>query len=126
LLSLYWLEGRGAALAGDAADAANLFDAVRQKRIEQGCLPEATLTTIDLGLARHAAGRKGESGALVEELAVAFKGRPGLDFALGTLWRFVEDLEAGRLDEKPWRFMAPPLRLGFRLQGVPLRPVPFV
>jgi tetratricopeptide (TPR) repeat protein len=126
LLSLYWLEGRGAALVGDIADAANLFDAVRQKRIEQGCLPEATLTTIDLGLARHAVGRKGGTGALVEELGVAFEGRPGLDFALGTLWRFVEDLEAGRPDEKLWRFMGPALRLGFRLQGVPLRPVPFV
>lgn len=125
-MSLYWLEGRGAALAGDMVDAEHLLAAVRDEMIARRFLPEATLSTIDLGLVWSPTGRGGEVGGLVEELAAVFAGSPGFDLALETLSPFAEDAPGGQLDREIWSCVSPALRMAFRHQGVPLRPVPFV
>jgi hypothetical protein len=88
-------------------------------------LPEATLATLDLALLWLDTGRGAEVAGLVEELAAAFAGSPGLDLALDGLAQPGEDAAAGRLSPEAWSAMAPVLRLAFRLQGVPLQPVPF-
>ena len=88
-------------------------------------LPEATLATLDLALVWLNRGRGAEVGGLVEELAATFAGSPGLELALDGLAQPGEDAVAGRLSPAAWSAMAPVLRLAFRLQGVPLQPLPF-
>jgi hypothetical protein len=65
-------------------------------------------------------------GGLVDEIATVFAGSSGLDLALGALSPYVEDAAAGRPDATIWSGIAPVLRPAFRLEGVPLQPVPFV
>lgn len=125
LLPLYWLEGRIASLLGDVPEAGALLEEVWRKLIGRRCLPEVTLVTLDLGLLWLVTDRAHEVGSLVEEIATTFAGSPGLDLALGTLRHHVEDAAAGRLSPEIWGGLAPILRLAFRLQGVPLQPVPF-
>jgi tetratricopeptide (TPR) repeat protein len=120
LLSMHWLEGRGAYLLGETA----LLEGVRRKLIARHLLPEAALITLDLCVLRLATGRGHEVGSLVEEIATSFAGNPGLDLALGALAQTVEG-GAGPLSPEIWSGMAPILRLAFRLQGARLQPVPF-
>jgi tetratricopeptide (TPR) repeat protein len=125
LVGLHWLEGRVAARLGDTVDAGHLLDSVRRKFLTARRLPEATLATIDLGEVLAETGRPVEIEALVEELAHAFDGRPGLDLALGTLRSFAADAEAGRLDSTLWLCVGSALRVLFPQQGVFFQPVPF-
>lgn len=125
LLTLYWLEGRGAALAGDAEDALHLLDSVRRALIGRRLLPEATLATMDLGLLRNEAGKGAEVSALLAELKAAFEGQPGFDLARGVLESIAGDAAAGRLNHDMWTCLAQPLRMAFRSQGLGLRPVQF-
>jgi tetratricopeptide (TPR) repeat protein len=125
LLSLYWLEGRGAFLLQEMDEAAALLEEVRRKAIIWRLLPEATLGTLDLGHLWLLAGRESEVGALVAEIAATFESHPGLDLALGSLRYLGETVEAGSLVSEMWTSMAPILRMAFRLQGVPPLPVPF-
>jgi tetratricopeptide (TPR) repeat protein len=124
-VSLQWLEGRGVALAGDTEYAARLLDAVRRHLIGRRRLPAATLASIDLGLVWIGAGVGKKVSSLSEELRDAFEGCQGFSFAQGVMSRFAEDAVGGRIDRDYWSCMAPALRVGFRLQGVGLRPVPF-
>jgi tetratricopeptide (TPR) repeat protein len=125
LVSLQWLEGRGAALAGDTEEAGRLLDAVRRYLIARRRLPEATLASIDLGLVWIGAGDGEKVSSLSEELRDAFEGCQGFSFAQGVMSRFGEDAVGGGVDRDYWSSMAPAFRVGFRLQGVSLRPVPF-
>jgi tetratricopeptide (TPR) repeat protein len=123
-LSLGWLEGKGAHLIGDPG-AEELLQAVRYKLIDRRLLPETTLITIDLGFVLLLSGRWSDLGGLVDEIALSFAGNPGLDLALGALSPYVADAAVGRLDAAIWSGIAPVLRLAFRLEGIPLQPVPF-
>ena len=96
LLSLYWLEGRGALLTGDFEDAEELLTAVRGKLIERRCLPEATLITIDLGVLGLLTGREDEMSARAQEIAAAFGDSPGRDLATSALAQFLEQVETGQ------------------------------
>ena len=125
LLSLYWLEGRGALLTGDFEDAEELLTAVRGKLIERRCLPEATLITIDLGVLDLLTGRGEEMSARTQEIAAAFEHSPGRDLATSALAQFLEQVETGPAGHEVWSSLVPTLRLAFRIQGVPLRPIPF-
>jgi len=125
LLPLYWLEGRGAALTGDAEDAERLLDAVRRALIGRRRLPEAVLATIDLELLWLDAGKSAEVSALLAELRAAFEGRPGFDFARNVLESLAGDAATGRLDRDAWTCLAQPLRMAFRSQGLSLQPVLF-
>jgi tetratricopeptide (TPR) repeat protein len=122
---LRWLEGKGAHLLGETEEAGALLGEVRRAMIERRYLPEAALATLDLALVRLDAGRGSEVGGLVEEIAATFAGSLGLGLALDVLAQPGMDAVAGRLSPKAWAAMAPILRLAFRLQGVPLQPVPF-
>ncbi len=102
-----------------------LSGSARRKAIDRRWLPEATLLTLDLGLLWLGTGREREVDALIEEIATTFAEAPGLDLALGGLAHAAEDATAGRLNPEIWNGMASMLRLAFRLQGIPLRPVPF-
>jgi tetratricopeptide (TPR) repeat protein len=118
LLSLHWLEGRGALLNGDFEDAEELLTTVRGKLIERRCLPEATLVTIDLGVLGLLSGRREEVGAQVKEIAAAFEHSPGLDLATSALAQFLEQVETGQEGHEVWSSLVPTLRLAFRIQGV--------
>jgi tetratricopeptide (TPR) repeat protein len=122
---LHWLEGRGAHLLGDHEEAEALLGEVRRTMIVRRYLPEATLATLDLALVWLNRGRGDEVAGLVEEIAAIFAGSPGLELALDGLAQPGEDAAAGRLRPEAWSAMAPVLRLAFRLQGVPLQPLPF-
>ena len=103
----------------------DLLTRVRGKLIEQGSIAEATLATIDLGVLWLVAGREDEMRALAEATGAAFRNSPGADLAVSALGQFLEEAEAGRLDPRIWNCAVPTLRLAFRLQGLPLRPIPF-
>jgi tetratricopeptide (TPR) repeat protein len=121
-----WLEGRVAALAGDAEEALELLDSVRRRQIERRRLPEATQATIDLGMVWSGEGRGAEVRAPIEELKAAFAADPGFGAALCVLETMADDAAAGRLDRDMWRCVSGPLRMTFRWQGVPVQPLPFV
>jgi tetratricopeptide (TPR) repeat protein len=125
LCVLRWLEGKGAHLMGDHPEAEALLGEVRRKMIDWRFLPEAALTTLDLALVWLDLGRGDEVRFLVAEIAATFAGRPGLELALDGLAQPGEDAAAGRLSPAAWGGLAPVLRMAFRLQGVPLQPVPF-
>jgi tetratricopeptide (TPR) repeat protein len=121
-----WLEGRVAALCGDAEEAADLLTSVRRSQIAKGRLPEATFATMDLALLWTEVGKGAEIDELVEELRVAFSGQPGFKVAMEILAPVAEDAAAGRLDREMWSCVSQPLRMAFRWQGVSFRPLPIV
>ncbi len=121
-----WLEGRGAALAGDAEEATELFDSVRRSLIGRRRLPEATFATIDLALLWSDTRKGAGVGELVEELKAVFFDQPGFKVAMGALETVAGDVAACRLDREVWSCVSQPLRMAFRFQGVAFRPVPFV
>jgi tetratricopeptide (TPR) repeat protein len=121
-----WLEGRVAALAGDAEEAVELLDSVRRRLIGRRRLPEATLATIDLGMAWSGNGEGARVREPIEELKAAFVDHPGFQIAMGALETMADDAAAGRLDRDVWSCVSGPLRQAFRWQGVPVQPLPFV
>ncbi|MFL6194473.1 MAG: hypothetical protein ACJ75H_09900 [Thermoanaerobaculia bacterium] len=124
LVSVYWLEGRVAVAVGDLDDGVGLLDSVRRKQIQAGWLMEATLASVDLGLAKARQGRAEELKTLMDDLA-SFQESPGYSTARRTLGIFADDAMARRLDLEIWSASSPSLRLAFRLAGIRPRPVPF-
>jgi tetratricopeptide (TPR) repeat protein len=84
LLSLHWLEGRGAFLTGDLRDAEERLTTVRRKLIVQSCGPEATLVTIDLVVLSRMLGREDELRALRRRWRRS--GTPPPPIACSRLW----------------------------------------
>ena len=121
-----WLEGRVAALSGDAEDAAERLESVWRLLLGRRRLPDATLATIDLALLWSETGRRAEIDVLVEELRAGFRDEPGFTFGMSALDNMAEDATAGRLEREQWSGLEKPLRLSFRLQGLSLLPLPFV
>lgn len=124
-LSISWLEGQVAAVSREYEEAEHLLDSVRRAQIARGCLPEATMASIDLGLVWVERERQGEIKLLADELQEAFKDASGLDFATGVLESLAREGEAGLIMRGLWTFAAFPLRMSFRSQGVFFKPVPF-
>jgi tetratricopeptide (TPR) repeat protein len=124
-LSLQWLEGQGALLAGDLRDARELLTTVRRKLIAEGSAPEATLATVDLSVLCLRMGWEEELSELIEETAEAFRHDPAVDLIRSALSQLLAEEEAGKLAPQVWDSLVPTLRLLFRIQGLPLRPIPF-
>jgi tetratricopeptide (TPR) repeat protein len=125
-VGLRWLEGRAAVVAGDVEAGAGLLEAARDELVRRRWLPEATLATIDVGRLRGDRQRGDEVAGLVEEMANAFAGRPGIDLAQRMLRRFTEDVVTRQPDRDSWSYVTPRFRLAFSRRGARLRPVPFV
>jgi hypothetical protein len=121
-----WLEGRVAALSGEAEEAVELLDSVRRRLIERQRLPEATLATIDLGMVWSGQDKGAEVRAPIAELKSAFLNHPGFPSAMCALESMADDAAAGRLDRDMWSRVSGPLRMTFRWQGVLVQPLPFV
>jgi tetratricopeptide (TPR) repeat protein len=121
-----WLEGRVAALSGEAEEAVELLDSVRLRLIERRRLPETTLATIDLGMVWSGEGQGAKVREAIEELKTAFGEDPGFEVAMGALEYMAADAAAGRLDRDVWSCVSGPQRQAFRWQGVPVQPLPFV
>ncbi len=124
--SLLWLEAQVAEALGDLEDAETLFETVRRKFIARGCLPEATLSTVQLAVILASQGRGEETPALAAELAAVFGGRKGFDLTLNAIHLMAAETAGGGLDPEVWHLMTPSYLLSFRIMGVSPRPVPFV
>jgi hypothetical protein len=124
--TLLWLEAQVAEAVGDLEDAETLFRTVRRKFIARGCLPEATLTTVQLAVVLAFQGRGEETPALTAELTSVFGGCKGFDLTLNAIHLMTRETAGGGLDPEAWHLMTPSYLLSFRIMGVSPQPVPFV
>jgi tetratricopeptide (TPR) repeat protein len=124
LVSLLWREAQAAEALGDLAEAGRLLGAVRRSYLDRRCLPEATLTTLQLSWVLACQGRTGETVALAAKLKEVFREHPGFDVSWGALQRLSK--ETARARQEDGGFMYPTLFLSYRALGVYPQPVPFL
>lgn len=129
LVRAHWLEGRVCSLLGPAEEAEGLLDSVRGKFLDDGCLPEAALASLDLALHRTEAHR-GPAGPaamapLIAELQARLGTEDGADIALKGLRGFERSLEEGKPPRESADGIASFLRRTFRFRGFRVEPLPF-
>lgn len=124
LVRAHWLEGRVCSLLGPAEDADGLLDSVRAKFLDDGCLPEAVLASLDLALHRTES-RRGDAGPLIAELQARFSTEDGADIALKGLRGFERSLQEGKPPRESADGIASFLRRTFRFRGFRVEPLPF-
>jgi len=124
-VGLNWLEGRVALGLSEHERAVQLLESVRRKFLADRWFPEATLATFDLAQALAESGRDDELEPLVDDLTLAFEGRPKLEMALLPLLSFADQAQAFGPDRHFWLCSSSALRQLFRADGIFLQPVPF-
>lgn len=129
LVRAHWLEGRVCSLLGPAEDADGLLDSVRAKFLDDRCLPEAALASLDLLL--HRALHRAQSGwgpavgPLIGELQARLGAEDGVDIALKGLRGFERSLQEGKPPRESADGIASFLRRTFRFRGFRVEPLPF-
>ena len=123
LVHAHWLEGRICSLLGPAEEAEGLLDSVRVKFLDDGCLPEAALASLDLAL--HGVESGPAVGPLIAELQARFGTEDGADIALKGLRGFERSLQEGKPPRESADGIASFLRRTFRFRGFRVEPLPF-
>ena len=125
LVRVHWLEGRVCSLLGPGEEADGLLDSVRAKFLDDGCLPEAALASLDLALHRAESRRGPSVGPLIKDLQARLGTEDGVDIALRGLRGFEKNLEEGKPPRESADGIASFLRRTFRLRGLRVEPLPF-
>ncbi|HEX4960177.1 MAG TPA: hypothetical protein VF173_05015 [Thermoanaerobaculia bacterium] len=124
LAALHWLEAQIAQDLEELEGAGTLLDSARRSFVARGCLPEATLTTLQLGWIRARQGRGEETSVLSDELTRVFGMVKGFDVSSRALQCLARETARRSLKGKSLAY--PKLFLSFRVRGVFPRPIPFV